>query len=273
MTVFRSRPWRPAVLSAAIVATCARGAGINTDVALTPPLGGVILRVQFRYSRLFDDPTPQGRVVHRIVQPITLAYGATERLALIGTVPVVYRRVEFGSGGSTSETGIGDIPVRAKFRFYQTDELGKTTRWAAIAGLEIPTFDSAFSSDSVDPIIGTVWTHQEQQWWLDWDLIVKLNTAGGLAGDDEFFADVAWSHRIVGGEGADVEPWGLYGLLELNGRYITDGSVELFGSPGIQFITPDFIVEAGVQLPMVRSMKSPRLSTDYTVILSVRFQF
>ena len=90
---------------------------------------------------------------------------------------------------------------------------------------------------------------------------------------DEFFADVAWSHRIVGGEGADVEPWGLYGLLELNGRYITDGSVELFGSPGIQFITPDFIVEAGVQLPMVRSMKSPRLSTDYTVILSVRFQF
>ena len=125
MTVFRSRPWRPAVLSAAIVATCARGAGINTDVALTPPLGGVILRVQFRYSRLFDDPTPQGRVVHRIVQPITLAYGATERLALIGTVPVVYRRVEFGSGGSTSETGIGDIPVRAKFRFYQKDELGR----------------------------------------------------------------------------------------------------------------------------------------------------
>ena len=273
MTNSLSRPWPPAMLWAAVVSTCACGAGINTDVALTPPLGGVILRVQFRYSRLFDDPTPQGRVVHRSVQPITFAVGASERLAIIGTVPVVYRKVEFGSGASTSDAGIGDIPIRAKFRFYQKDELGKTTRWAAIAGLEIPTFDSAFSSDSVDAIIGTVWTHQEQRWWLDWDLLFKLNTAGGAAGDDELFADVAWSHRIVGGEADNVEPWGLYALLELNGRYITDGSVELFGSPGLQFITPSFILEAGIQLPMVQSMKSPRLSTDYTVILSMRFQF
>ena len=158
------------------LAGSAHAAGLSTDVALTPPLHGTILRIQFRYSRLFDESTSLGRAVHRSAQPITLAYGATEKLALIGTLPIIYRKIEFGSGATMSDTGVGDIALRAKYRFYQDDKPGKTTRWAVIGGLEIPTFDSAFSSESFDPIVGTVWTHQERDWWIDWDVIYKLNT-------------------------------------------------------------------------------------------------
>ena len=78
----------------------AGGAGLNTAVALTPPNDGWILRVQWRYSRLFDDPTPLDREVHRSVQPITLVYGATEKLAILGTLPVIHQRTEFGSGAT-----------------------------------------------------------------------------------------------------------------------------------------------------------------------------
>ena len=251
----------------------ARAAGLSTDVALTPPLNGTILRVQFRYSRLFDESTSLGREVHRSAQPITLAYGATEKLALIGTLPIIYRKIEFGSGATMSDTGVGDIPLRAKYRFYQDDKPGKTTRWAVIGGLEIPTFDGAFSSESFDPIVGTVWTHQERDWWIDWDVIYKINTGGGIDGDDELFGNIAYSHRLVGGESDATGPWGLYALAELNARYITDGSVQLFGTPGLQFITPNFILEGGIQLPIAQDMKSPRLSKDYTVILSLRIQF
>ena len=172
-----------------------------------------------------------------------------------------------------NDTGIGDIPLLAKYRFYQKDEPGVTTRWAAIAGVEIPTYDEPFSSESFDPIVGTVWTHQRMDWWLDWDVLYKFNTGGGLDGDDELRGDVALSHRILNGEGGAVGPWGLYVVGEINATYITDGSTRVFGSPGIQFIAPQWIFEAGVQLPILQDMTSPRLETDYTTVLSIRFQF
>jgi hypothetical protein len=83
---------------------------------------------------------------------------------------------------------VADFPLRAKYRFYQHDQMGRTTRWAAIAGTEVPSYDEPFSSRSVDPIVGTVWTHQRHDWgidWdIDWDVLYQINTAGGVDGDD-----------------------------------------------------------------------------------------
>ena len=248
-------------------------APLNSDVALTPPKDGWVIRIQWRYSRLFDDPTPLDQEINQSVVPLTVVYGATEDLALLGTLKIVDRKIEFGSGETKSDTGFADIPLLAKFRFYQDDQTGKTTRWAAIGGLEVPTFDNDFSSESFDPIIGTVWTHQELKWEIDWDVIYKLNTAGGVDGDDELRADFTATYRLLGGESDTIGPWGLYAIGELNGKYITDGSTQLFGSPGLQYITPNFILEAGVQLPIGQDLKSPRLETDYTVVLSIRIQF
>ncbi len=248
-------------------------AGLNTNVALTPPEGGWIIRAQWRYSSLGDDPTPLGRKVDLSLQPITVVYGVTADLALQATIPIVYRKIAFGSGVERSDTGVGDIPLLAKYRFYQKDEPGVTTRWAAIGGLEVPTFDDAFSSESFDPIIGTVWTHQQRDWWIDWDVLYKFNTAGGLDGDDELRGDVAASVRLLDGESDTIGPWGLYAIAEVNANYFTDGSVQVFGSPGIQFITPNVILEAGVQLPMLQDLAAPRLEQDFTVVLSVRVQF
>ncbi len=249
--------------------TGGHAAGLNTDVALTPPLGGTIIRVQWRYSRLFGDD----REVHRSVQPITAVYGATENLAILGKVPIIYRKIEFDTGGSTTDTGVGDITLLGKYRFLQEDEPGRTTRWAVIGGAEVPTFDNDFSSESFDPIIGTVFTHQRLDWWIDWDVLYKFNTAGGAAGDDELRADVAYSHRLFGGESEVTGPWGLYAIAELNAKYFTDGSAQAFASPGLQYITPNLILEAGVQLPIGQDLKSPRLETDYTVVVSFRLQF
>ncbi len=251
----------------------ASAAGLNTNVALTPPEDGWIVRAQWRYSRLGNDPTSLGRKVDLSLQPITAVYGVMADLALQATIPIVYRKIAFESGAEQSDTGVGDIPLLAKYRFYQKDAPGVTTRWAAIGGLEVPTFDDAFSSESFDPIIGIVWTHQERDWWIDWDVLYKFNTAGGLDGDDELRGDVAASVRLLYGESDTIGPWGLYAIAELNANYFTDGSVQVFGSPGIQWITSNVILEAGVQLPMVQDLASPRLERDFTVVLSLRVQF
>lgn len=255
------------------LSTATHAAGLHTNVALTPPLDGTILRLQFRYTRLFNDPTSLDREVHLSVQPITLVYGATPNLALIGTLPIIHRKIEFGSGATKRDTGIGDIPLLVKYRFFQDDKPQQTTRWAMIGGAEVPTFDDPFSSESFDPIIGTVWTHQRLDWWIDWDVLYKFNTAGGIAGDDEIRADVAASLTLLSGESVNRGPWSLYAIGEINAKYITDGSAQVFASPGIQLFTSRWVVEAGVQLPVYQDMKSPRLETDFTFVLSVRILF
>ncbi|MEE9212640.1 MAG: transporter [Phycisphaeraceae bacterium] len=251
----------------------AYAAGLNTDVALTPPEGGTLIRVQWRYTELSNDPTPMGRTVKLSIQPITVVYGLTQNFVILGTVPIVHKRVELGSGAQIDNTGIGDIPLLVKYRFYQDDKPGQTTRWAVIGGVEVPTYDEPFSSESLDPIIGTVWTYQRRDWWVDWDVLYKFNTAGGIDGDDELRGDVALSYRLLGGQSDEIGPWGLYAISEINANYLTDGSSQVFGSPGLQIITPNAIIEAGVQLPIHQSLKSPRLETDLTVVLSVRLQF
>ncbi len=248
-------------------------AGLNTDVALTPPKGGTILRYQWRFTRLADDPTPLGREIELMLQPLTAVYGISENLAILGTVPIVHTDIDFDRRSGTSDTGVGDIPLLLKYRFYQKDLPGKTTRWAAIGGAEVPTYDGDFSSESLDPIIGTVWTHQERDWWVDWDVLYQFNTSGGLSGDDSLRLDVAYSHKIIGGENDTLGPWGLYAIAEANSEYLTDGSTQVFGSPGLQFITPRWIFEAGVQIPVHQDMATPRLEDDYTAVASVRYQF
>ena len=199
-----------AFLVIAVYSSTARAqAPLNSDVALTPPKDGWIVRAQFRYSSFSSDPTPLDREVHLRVVPLTFVYGATKNLALLCNFRLVHREIDFGSGGTDRDTGFADIRLLGKYRFYQDDQRGKTTRWAAIGGLEVPTFDDGFSSESFDPIIGTVWTHQELEWEIDWDVLYKFNTAGGAAGDDELRADVTATYRLLGGESETSGPWGL----------------------------------------------------------------
>ncbi len=271
---------RPLLLAAVCMAglgtvpASAPGAGLNTDVALSPPEGGTIVRVQLRYSELSGDATALDRTVRLSAQPVTVVHGVTADFSVLGTLPIVHRRVSVGATGEGSrDTGIGDIPLLAKYRFHQHDEAGRTTRWAAVGGAEIPSFDRPFSSESVDPIIGTVWTHQRHDWWLDWDLSHKFNTGGGVNRHDQVRGNTALSYRLLGGQHEEIGPWGFYAIGEINASYWTDGSRQVFASPGLQLITPRWIIEAGVQLPVHQRMRAPRLETDYTTVLSARFQF
>ena len=248
-------------------------AGIHADVALTPSEGGTIIRAQWRYSELSGDRTSLRRKAELSVNPFTLVYGVSEDFTILGTVPLVHRQITFGDGRKTSDSGVADISLLAKYRFYQNDGRGQTTRWAAIGGVQIPTYDAPFSSDSFDPIIGMVWTHQQRNWWIDWDLLYQLNTGGGLNADDELRGDIAVSYLLSSGEATKAGPWGLYVIGEINALYLSDGSLRTFGSPGIQFVTPRWILEAGIQVPVQQKMARPRLETDFTFVLSGRFQF
>ena len=89
--------------------------------------------------------------------------------------------------------------------------------------------------------------------------------------------------------GHQIWPWKtsnalLIGVLELNGVYSErdtvsgskvpgSGGQRLYLSPGFQFVTKRYIVEAGVKIPIIQDLNGPQLEEDVSVSLGLRFQF
>ena len=174
-----------------------------------------------------------------------------------------------GSFTELDDFGVADIRLFAKYRLREDDRPGETTRWSVFGGLEVPTFDKNFSSDSWDPFFGTVWTYQSLEWGLDFDWFWNFNTGVGVFKYDEMRYGAAYTYVLLTGQTLDDKVWQLNSIFELNGSYFTDGSNLLFASPGFQLALESMIVEASLQLPVVRDLKNA-IEPDYTFVVGTR---
>ncbi len=250
-------------------------APINSNVALQPSKGGVILRQQFRFAQA-ERRTPDGtRDIDLATAATTLVYGVTDKVTLILDMPyVLSRRIEHTSTGSRdTDSGFADLRVLTKVRLFR-DDFGPTDtrRFDVIAGVELPSGGDAFSSDSVDPILGGVFTHIEGRHAFDADAVWKFNTAGRGRGADLFRYDLAYIYRLWPETYASMKPTALFGSIELNGFSETNSDNELFVSPGLQYVTTRWILEATVQLPVWQDLEH-RPERDFIVGLGFRVQF
>lgn len=247
---------------------------INTDAALTPREGGNILRLQYSYS----ETDARSNIEHINTSNVraTYVHGLRQDLAIFLSVPYVNRQVDrvLPRLGRVEDAhdGIGDITVLAKYRFWQEHRgPSETSRWAVLGGLDIRSGDSAFSSDSYDPILGTVFSWRKDRMRFDADLIYQFNTGGGSFRHDTLRYDLAYSHRLFPEAYPQEQSWEFDAVAELNGRYGTDRTHEVFLSPGFQFITERWIFETSIQLPVIQSIDGPE--TDYRLVFGFRFQW
>lgn len=264
------------LVAAASLAAPASAGPINTDVAFTPRKGGSLLRLQYIYSEA-DGQGPVKNVNSSTVKA-TFVYGLEANLALFLTTPYVNRQVDRYQPrlGRTEEAhdGLGDLTFLTKYRFWQNDVgVGKTMRWAALGGLNIRSGDSDFSSGSYDPILGTVFTWQEDRHHVDADLIYQFNTGGGGFRHDDLRYDVAYSYRLTPAQFDADHFYELDVVAELNGRYRTDGSHEVFLSPGIQCVTRRWAWEASFQIPTIQELADDQPETDFRLVFGVRYRW
>ena len=210
-----------------------------------------------------------------LVNPHVLAYGVRENLSVFCVVPLVKRDgtlrppAPAGSFTELDNFGVADIRLFAKYRLRENDQPGETTRFSIFGGLEVPTFDKRFSSDSWDPFVGTVWTYQSLEWGLDWDVFWNFNTGKGVFKYDEMRYDTAYTYVLLTGQTLDEKVWQLNSIFELNGSYFTDGSHLLFAAPGFQLALERMIVEASLQLPVIRELKTA-IEPDYRFVMGTR---
>jgi hypothetical protein len=275
---------------------------IQTQTALTAHEGGVIVRSQYRTLRATGDPTAADRELRVRVVPTAIVYGLTARLNLFAIVPYVDTelRLDTPAGRLTrGATGLGDVTTFAKGRVWTRDGPGWTRRFSLIGGLEWPTGDFHRTdalgeiprplqpgSGSYDPLAGAIVTWQTLGWQLDADAVYRRNTErAGFEGGDTLDVDLAAQRRLrprrLPERGV---PAYLNGVLELGGRWAGKDAVDGRGdpdsgghtlqlSPGIQWVGTRWLVEAGLQVPVVQDLNGDGLESDYALTVGARWQY
>lgn len=277
------------------------GAPITFNTALPVHEGGLVWREQVIYDKNSRDPSPANRDVKVSGLVSVLGYGVTRDFALFGVLPYLDKRLDLDMGGqrvTRSDSGIGDLTLFGRYIAYQSDAPGRTFRVAPFLGVKAPTGrDNArdglgrlpspiqLGTGSWDALGGVVATYQTLAYQIDGQLSYKANSeangfrSGNVAALDASFQYRLWPQTLGGGV-----PAFLYGVLEANlvhagknrGDGIRDpdsGGTTLFLSPGLQYVTRKWILEAGVQIPVSQNLNGTALENDYTVNAGFRVNF
>ncbi len=255
----------------------ANAGGINSDEAMTPNKGGLILRIKGVYADAEASGAIRDVDTFKVVS--VLAYGLREDLSIFLRMPLRYAEVETtGPGGVGREKndhlGFEDFALFLKYRFWQKDTSPSDTyRIALLGGLELRTGDSQFSSDSYDPLSGITFTRHHGRHHVNGDAIYQLNTGSGPSGADSLRYDLAYSYRFHPKRftPGHAFQWDIVG--EINGEYLTDGSHEIFLSPGVQYSLHRWRFETSLQLPVLQDLKPGRPEANYRIVTGFRYHW
>ena len=146
-----------------------------------------------------------------------------------------------------------------------------TARFSLAAGAELPTGEDAFSADSVDPIVGAVFSYIKALHGFNADLRYQLTTGGhddpvlpGEGSADALFGNASYLFRVAPAEFGAATNGALYAVLEANGIYETNGDREWMLAPGLLYETRHVAFEVSVQLPLWQDLDE-RPETEFTV--------
>ncbi len=229
----------------------------NVPAALQPGEGSLVYRPLASYFRL-DGNGPSG-AVDMAVQSHALAYGLTHKLTAVAEVPLIYVNTP-----GTEDVGVGDIDLTLQWRWFVDDPAPlQTRRVVLIGGVEVPSFDDGFSSESLDPFFGVsaTWIHSRHA--INAAAVWQFNTRGGGAGpvlgfsesDAEALAiDAAYLYRVDPASFADGGQTSTFFQAQLLGRYETHGDTQLIFAPGIIHNGLTWAVEGAVQVPLAQDL-------------------
>lgn len=288
------------VVSLCLIGT-ARGAPITFNTALPVYENGWVLREQFIHDRNSRDPSPAHRDMQVSGLVSVLGYGVTRDFALFAMSPYLDKRLEMDMGGqriSRGDRGPGDLTIMGRYTAYESNAPGRTFRLAPFLGVKAPTGrDDARDSlgrlpsllqrgtGSWDALGGVVGTYQTLDFQIDSQVSYKGNReasgfkAGNVTEIDASFQYRLWPQIIGSGVPAFV-----YGVLEANLVHAekdriggaadpNSGGTTLFLSPGLQYVTRAWILEAGIQVPVMQNLNGTALKKDYVLSTGFRVNF
>lgn len=274
---------------------------ITFNTALPVSSGEFVFRGQF-IDRLRTDETvvPHRQVtVHGLMT--ALGYGVTSKLTLFVVVPSLDKTLDATTPmGRIRRTtnGLGDTRLFARYTVLQRDFTGASLRVAPFLGVVAPTGHSdardrygelprAFQTGTGawGELGGMIATYQTLQYEVDTSLSYQANGFhDGYSAGNVAELDASLQYRVLPHELGNGLPHFLYAVIETNlvhtGHNVNNGRIagnsggtEWFLDPGIQYVTPRWVLEAIVQLPIVRNPNPGALRDNAIWHLGMRFNF
>lgn len=217
--------------------------------------------------------------------PAVVAYGLKPNLTLL-IRQAASRSEMLMNGNSDSQSGLTDLFLLAKFRMSRVNTADYTIGLAPTIGLEIPTGQEGFTSDSWDLHLGYFVSGRRGPWGMDlnalyiWNGMAKTGDSDLELGD-EYSADLAFAYQY--GFGYDSEyafaPVLEFNYKNINSNSIDDMAVENTGesfiqlSPGFKFTRSSFIVESLLQLPVWQDQEGLQTERDIGFLVGLRYMY
>lgn len=210
-----------------------------------------------------------------------LDYGLTENLTLRAAMPLMKRKTETtllpGGPASSSATGVGDLLVRAKYRFWHRFNGSTQYHASVVGGAEFPSGESTseprLSPGGTDYLAGATISRDGLRYYLWASGIARMN-GGVFSGsrEDEYRYDAAVGWRPWVPSFTGVDP---LLLLEFNGVTVTESGGRTEPAPGtrtILAVSPafwltyrNFAFKGGVKLPVYQDV-GQGMELDYALV-------
>lgn len=214
--------------------------------------------------------------------------------------PLYVEREAELDGREVSRSGLGDVEVSGKYRFFR--QVGPWfDRHAAVeVGVKLPTGESdeldptlplplahrlTSGTGSADAFVDLVYQQGQRRFVWGGDLLYRWNGEGE---DDYRFGDamkLAFDLEYVAFPREYTKPGNevfvlLEGALvhrfddEADGRELPTGGTELLLAPGIQYIaTEQMLLSVSLQLPVGSDLGAAALESDWNLLAEVRYAF
>ena len=218
------------------------GMGLRTFVALPIEKGGSVVRFSVEKNQSANSDTFISNYAYGISADKTLLLGFPYRLS------------------PTGDGRQGDLSLLYRQTIWQKDQSTGTDRLSLLAGTVLPTDSTREAAAQA----GFVFTHFKNRHEIDADVLYQ---AGLKDRKDRGRYDLSWQYRLSPRERPE---WGFgtewNSVLELNGRWNEGSKTSQQITAGLQRITQNWVIEAGV---------SQDLNTDKATryLLSTRFHF
>lgn len=231
---------------------------------------------------------------HRVV--LGIDRGLLPDFTVSALVPYVRRDLDTDDGNSNS-SGLGDIALLGKYRFYEQNWPQSAFNVAVIGGLELPTGITSErqggmrlspglqpGSGSWDPFIALSSILSQGRYRLDAGAFFKVNAEGAQDFDRGNFFSFSLTgkyrfwHEQYPGASAGVKLGLQYrheGRAEQNDVDVADsGSSEIRGRTGFSWHpAPNIDVSVLVEIPLYQDFNGEQLALDYRTFLAVGLRF
>jgi len=237
--------------------------------------GGIGIETEFEFE---DSEGEQLSVMN-----YEILYGLRDYLSLTLRIPQILER-DGKNGGSS---GLGDMELRAKYRFYKKDMLGAQHKVSGVFGVKAPTGNDdrrpALGTGTTDVLVGGSYGYESRTWYhfLTVRYRYRTESSGSRSPGDRLFIDGAIGYRPWRREYLE---WDLVGLIETNlevdfkdefqGSALPDtGGNTLWLGPTGLLSYRNLMFKGGLQFPIYENPNGDQGDSTVRAVLAAEYHF